>query len=294
MELRHMRYVVAIAEELHFGRAAERLMIAQPPLSQQLKKLELEVGVELFRRTKRRVELTEAGRIFVEEARRTLAQAELTLRSAQRAARGEMGRLVIGYAGSAAHHILPRLVPQFRRQHPAVEIELREMTTAEQVPEMLSRRLDVGLVRPPLTDSGLNVTVLVEEKFVAVLPRTHRLARLGRLPLRRLADEPFILFPRRLGPRLYDPIVAACQQAGFSPRVIQEAMHVPTIVSLVAAGVGVALLPESARQLRWRGVVYQSLADSTVRTAIAIATRTQDDSAVVRAFVSLATKTFPT
>jgi len=287
-----MRYVTAVAEELHFGRAAERLMIAQPPLSQQIKKLEREIGVELFRRTKRRVELTDAGRVFVEEARRTLAQAELTVRAAQRAARGEIGRLMIGYAGSAAHYVLPRVLSRFRRHYPAVEIQLREMTTAEQIQALLGRRIDIGFVRPPVPEPGLDVTVLVEEQFLTVLPRNHRLARLRRVPLGRLSDERFILFPRHLGPRLYDPIVAACQRAGFSPGVVQEAMHMPTIVSLVAAGVGIALLPESVRQLRWRGVVYRSLIGSSARTAIALASRSAEQSATAESFITVAERTF--
>lgn len=292
MELRHMRYVIAVAEELHFGRAAERLMIAQPPLSQQIKKLEREIGVELFRRTKRRVGLTEPGRVFVEEARRTLAQADLTLRAAQRAARGEIGRLVIGYAGSAAHYVLPRVLSRFRPRYANVEVQLREMTTAEQLPALLARQIDVGFVRPPASDPGLEVSVLMEEPFLAALPRNHRLARLKRVPLTRLETERFVLFPRHLGPRLYDPIVAACQRAGFSPMVAQEAMHIPTIVSLVAAGVGIALLPESARHLRWHGVVYRNLADPVAHTAIAIACRTGEASAVTDGFVATARETF--
>ena len=288
-----MRYAVAVAEELHFGRAAERLMIAQPPLSQQIRKLECQIGADLFRRNKRRVELTEAGRVFVDEARRTLAQADLTVRATRRAARGEIGRLVIGYAGSAAHLVLPRVMTRFRARCPEVDIELREMTTSHQVSALLGRQIDIGFVRPPLAESGLEVAVLVEERFMAVLPRGHRLARTSQVALARLANEPFILFPRHLGPRLYDPIVTACQRAGFSPTVAQEAMHVPTIVSLVAAGVGVALVPESVRHLRWHGVVYRNLSDCQSRTAIAIAFRSAEESAAAKSFVATARSTFP-
>jgi DNA-binding transcriptional LysR family regulator len=294
IELRLMRYVIAVAEELHFGRAAERLLIAQPPLSQQIKKLEREIGADLFYRTKRRVELTETGRVFVEEARRTIAQAELTLRATRRAARGEIGRLVIGYAGSATHYVLPRVLTRFRRQYPAVEIELREMATVQQVAALLERRIDIGFVRPPVSESGLDLSILVEEQFLAVLPRSHRLARRRLIPLEQLSAEHFILFPRHLGPRLYDPIVAACQQSGFSPAVVQEAMHIPTIVSLVAAGVGIALLPESVRELRWRGIVYRDLAGSTARTAIALASRSAEESAAAKSFIITAKRAFVT
>lgn len=293
LELRHMRYVLAVAEELHFGRAAARLLIAQPPLSQQIKKLEKQLGAELFRRSKRRVELTETGQVFVEEARRTLAQAELTLRATQRAARGEIGRLVIGYAGSAAHAVLPPVLTRFRGQLPDVEIELREMTTSQQMLALLGRQIDVGFVRPPVPDAGVEVVILAREYFLAALPRNHRLARAGRISLERLASDPFILFPRHLGPRLYDPIVAACQRAGFSPRVAQEAMHIPTIVSLVAAGVGVALVPESARHLRWRGVVYKHLTDSEAQTAMAVASRSGEESALINLFIAAARRSFP-
>lgn len=292
MDLRQMRYVLAVAEELHFGRAAERLMIAQPPLSQQIKKLEGQIGVELFRRTKRRVEITAAGKAFVEEARRTLEQADTTVRAAQRAARGEEGRLVIGYAGSAGYQVLPRVLTRFRRQYPGVDVQLREMTTGEQVTALLARRIDAGFVRPPLDEPRLEVSVLMREDFVAVLPRSHRLARGRRVALGRLAAEPFVLFPRHLGPRLYDPILAACQRAGFSPTVAQEAMHVPTIVSLVAAGVGVALLPDSVRALRWSGVAYRPLEEPTSGTAIALAWRMGEDVPVVRMFAQLSRRIF--
>jgi DNA-binding transcriptional LysR family regulator len=288
LEIRQMRYVIAVAEELHFGRAAERLMIAQPPLSQQIKKVERQIGTELFHRTKRRVELTEAGRIFVEEARRTILHAELTLRATQRAARGEIGRLNIGYAGSAAHSILPRVMGRFRGRYPDVEIQLREMTTSEQLASLRSRQIDVGFVRPPVVEPDLRVTTLVEEQFLAVLPSKHPLARCGPVHLDRLSAERFIMFPRHMGPRLYDPIVAACQHAGFSPNVVQEAMHIPTIIGLVAAGVGIALLPESARELRWHGVIYRSLLNSSARTAIALAERRGDNAVVVKAFVEAA------
>lgn len=288
-----MRYVVTVAEELHFGKAAARLLIAQPPLSQQIKKVEQEIGAVLFRRSKRRVELTEAGRIFVEEARRTLAQADLTLHATQRAARGEIGRLVIGYAGSAAHAVLPSVMTRFRSRSPEVQIELREMTTSQQILALLSRQIDIGLVRSPAPQPGLEVAILVWERFLAALPHKHRLARMKRIALARLATERFILFPRYLGPTLYDPIVAACQRAGFSPSVVQEAMHVPTIVSLVAAGVGVALVPESARHLRWHGVVYRELTDSEARTAISIAWRSAEESAAAKFFVATARCTFP-
>jgi DNA-binding transcriptional LysR family regulator len=173
-----------------------------------------------------------------------------------------------------------------------VEVQLREMTTGDQVSAILARQIDIGFVRPPLDELHLRVSVLVREDFVAVLPRNHRLARARRVALKRLAAEPFILFPRHLGPRLYDPILSACQRAGFSPKVAQEAMHVPTIVSLVAAGAGVALLPESVRALRWSGVVYRPLEQPTTGTAIALASRKADDAPAVRHFTDLAERIF--
>lgn len=288
MELRHLRYFVAVAEALHFGRAAQRLMIAQPPLSQQIKALEQEIGVQLFRRTKRRVELTEAGRVFLAEARRTLAQAEQAVQAARRADRGEIGRLTIGFVGSATYEILPPVLRRFRLNHPGVELSLRELTTAQQVAALEAKDIDIGFVRTPPPSPHLACRVLTEEDFVVALPRFHRLARARPVALAGLREDPFILFPRSLATGLYDRIVTACQQAGFSPRVALETTQTPVMIGLVAAGLGVALVPACVGTLTWRNVVYRPLVDPRPRTNVTIVWRHDCDTAAVHALIAQA------
>ena len=285
IELRHLIYFIAVAEELHFGRAAERLFIAQPPLSQQIQRLEKELGALLFRRTKRSVELTEAGAVFLEEARRTVAQAELAVSTARRAQRGEVGRLEIGFVASATYLSLPEALRTYRRNYPEVELSLSELTTAQQVKALLNRQLDVGFVRPPLYTTEIETYILMEEEFVLALPETHALQNLANITLSKLKDEPFILYPRHLGPGLYDPVVSACQQAGFSPRVVQEATQMHTILSLVTIGVGVALVPACVQLLQWQGVVFKSLGNSAPKTQIALAWNKDNRSSALQALL---------
>lgn len=287
MELRHLRYFVAVAEELHFGRAAERVGIAQPPLSQQIQKLEREMGVRLFVRTKRRVELTHPGQVFLAEARRTLAQAEHAVEAARRAERGEVGRLAVGFVGSSTYTVLPPVLRAFRRQHPGVELTLRELTTAQQLEAVRRGEIDVGFVRTPAPDGQLAQRVLIEEEFVVALPRSHPSARRRRVALRDLRGDAFILYPRALAAGLYDRVVSACQQSGFSPRVIQETTQVPVMVSLVASGLGVAVVPACVQALRWNNVVYRLLCEPKPRTNIALVWRrnSEAESAPLRHFL---------
>lgn len=287
MELRHLRYFVAVAEELHFGRAAARLQIAQPPLSQQIRQLEDELGVQLFCRTKRTVQLTEAGQVFLEEARELLTQAEHAIETVQRAKRGEIGRLTLGFVGSATYSILPDVVRAFRRHFPGVKLILHEMTTSEQVAALHEHRIHLGFVRPPLDDEMLLFKTVLQESFVAVLPESHPLATQSQVSLRSLSSEPFILFPRHLGSGFYDQIVSLCQQAGFSPQVMQEAIQMQTIVCLVAAELGVALVPASLQNLQRVGVVYKALQESTPIVELAIAWRRDERSPVVHKFLEV-------
>lgn len=233
MELRHLRYFVTVAEELHFGRAADRLQMAQPPLSQQIRQLEQELGVQLLYRTKRTVQLTESGRVFLQQARQILAQSEQAIEMAQRASRGEVGRLAIGFVGSATYSILPLALRTFRRRFPDVHLLLREMTTTEQIEALHDNQIQLGFVRSPLNDAELSVETILQESFVAVLPKDHVLASQDQVLLPSLANEPFVFFPRHLGTGFYDQIVDMCQQAGFTPHVAQEAIQMQTIVSLV-------------------------------------------------------------
>lgn len=291
MELRHLHYFVAVAEELHFGRAAERLHIAQPPLSQQIRSLEEELGVQLFYRTKRHVELTEVGQVFLQEARRTLAQAEQAVVAAQRAGRGELGRLVVSFVGSAVYEILPVTLRNFHERFPDVELHLRELTTAQQVRALRDGRIQIGFVRPPVGDDTLQTETLFKEPLLVALPETHFLSNQAKIPTEALAHEHFILAPRHLGPGLYDQIISLCKQAGFSPNVTQEAIQMQTILGLVAAGLGVSLIPASARYLRERGIAYRELQHSNVEVEMALAWCKADAPPVLQTFIRVAKET---
>ncbi len=285
MELRHLRYFLAVAEELHFGHAAAKLHMAQPPLSQQIKRLEEELGLSLFQRTRRKVQLTPAGAVFREEARQTLAQAEHAVRSARRAHLGEIGQLVVGFVDSAVYHALPPVLRTFRGRFPDVELVLRELNPAEQFQALRSNRLNAGFVRSVPGDADLAQEEVFEEPLIAALPHAHLLARRHRILLRNLAGQRFVFFPRTLGPGFYDQVVSLCQAAGFSFRVVQEANEMQTIVSLVAAGIGVAIVPASIRNLRMPAVSYVALADSAARTALRVTWRREDASPVLQSFL---------
>ena len=284
VELRQMRYFVAVAEELHFGRAAERVGIAQPPLSQQIQRLEAELGVQLFIRNRRRVQLSEPGRVFLDEARAALRQAERAVDAVQRAARGEAGRLRVGFVGSATFAVMPPILRRFREHFPAVDLTLSELSTTQQVEALREQRIDIGFVRPPLVADDLALEIIAREPLVAVVPSDHRLAGGGTIRLADLAGEPFVLFPHSFGPGLHAQIVGVCQRAGFNPRIVQEAVALPTIVSLVSVGIGVSLLPASIQHLPWAGVSYHPLAGDSPQAELALAWRLDDESPVVRAF----------
>jgi DNA-binding transcriptional LysR family regulator len=286
MELRHLRYFVAVAEHLSFGRAAARLHVSQPPLSRQIRALEGELGATLFSRTRRSVRLTAAGVALLPEARRLLRDADALQAGARRLAAGEVGTLALGFISVAAYNLLPELAPEFRRRHPGIRLALREATSDVQLAALQQGELDVGLVLPPADAPGLDYAPLLEDTLVAALPA----GRGGRGPiaLGALRDEPFILFPRPVGVSLYDAIVGACRRAGFAPRVEQEAIQMQTIVSLVAAGMGVALVPGALVNLRRTGVVYRPLAGTRPRIELGVAWRGADDAPPVQAFVALA------
>lgn len=288
MELRHLRYFIAVAEELHFGRAAERLHMAQPPLSQQIQQLETELGVELFhRKTKRQVQLTDAGRVFLQEAYQLFAHLEQAIRVTQRMGRGEMGQLVVGFTSSVAYDVLPTILRRFREQFPQVQLLLQELTTTQQQQALRDRRIQVGFGHPPLDDESLSKKCILQEFLVVALPATHPLATQLAVSVRSLAMEPFIMFPRYLGPGLYDQIVSLCQQADFSPNVTQEAVQMQTIISLVSAGMGVALVPSSLQNLQRTGVVYKMIQESTPKVETAVMWRREDASPVLREFLKV-------
>lgn len=290
MELRHLRYFVMLAEELHFGRAAERLHMAQPPLSQQIRQMEAELGFSLFHRTKRTVQLTEAGQAFLEESRRIIRQLEQAIQAGRQINRGEMGQLVIGFVSSAAYNVLPEILRTFRTSIPAVTLQLHELTTDQQLQWLREGQIDVGFVRPPVEEDKFSSEIVFEEALMVALPEAHPLALQANVQLRELAGEPFILFPRSQAPGLYDQIISLCQQANFSPTVAQEAIQMQTIVSLVAAEMGVAIVPASLQNLQRTGVVYKPVQESTSRVAIAIIWRSHDISPTVQRFLGIVRK----
>ena len=293
-ELRHLRYFVAVAEELHFGRAAARMHISQPPLSMQIRALERAVGAQLLERTQRRVTLTKAGEVFLQEARAILARVQSAVLLAGRAERGEVGELVVGFISHANFSVLPPLLREFRARAPQVRLALRESTTDRQLEDLVDGRLDVGLVLPPVEDPRLRYRPTFRESLVIALPAGHPLAsRKGRVRLASLAESPFILFPRPLAPGLFDDIVSYCRRCGFSPRVEQEAVQMQTIVSLVSAEIGVALIPQSLEHLGRTGVVYKALQEPSPVIEIGLSWRRDDSLPTLAAFLDAALAVAP-
>jgi DNA-binding transcriptional LysR family regulator len=279
MELRHLRYFVAVGEECHFGRAAARLHIAQPPLSQQIKQLEDDLGVTLLIRSTRKVELTPAGQVYLERARTVLAAVAAAGVEAGRAAAGEIGRLAIGFTGSATYELLPTLTRVLRADFPGIDLDLKgEMLTPVQVSALQDRALDIGFLRPPVHARDLVVRLLRREPLIAVLPETHPLAEGDTVRLAKLRDEPFITYPSHNRSVVYDAVLEACQRAGFSPANVQEVAETSTLVAFVAAGLGVALVPASVQHLKITGATFRPLAGTTQEVALAVATRADDSS----------------
>ncbi len=290
MELRHLRYFKAVATELHFGRAAEKLHIAQPPLSKQIQDLEAELGFELFNRTKRSISLTPAGQAFLGEVTQIFQQLDRAIDISRKTSRGELGQISIGFVGSATYNILPVMLQQFRDRYPHVQIELHELTTDRQLIWLREGRIDIGLIRPPVIGVDFASQIIFQESLVVVLPIDHHLAELDAIELSSLATESFILFPRQLAPGLYDPIIAICQAAGFSPQVVQECIQMQTIVSLVSANMGVSILPESIQEAQRQGVVYKPIAvpfGIDKLATIAIVWRMNDDSPTIKRLLEI-------
>jgi DNA-binding transcriptional LysR family regulator len=287
MELRQLRYFVAVAEELHFRRAAARLHMSQPPLSHQIRLLEQELGCELLSRTNRRVEMTPAGEAFVRDARAVLGDLDRAARNARRIHDGQTGLLRVSFAGSALLSLVPRVVQRLGEVHPEIDIELRERSTSDQVRALAAGVTDLGLAPLPVADPGLDVEVLARERTVAAVPAAHPLARTRRLTLRRLAEHPFVLFPREQAPGYHDLLMTAVTSAGTPPRVIQQAAETQTIMGLVAAGAGVSLVPASVQQLALEGVVYRPVADAP-DTELAALSRRGERTRLIEAFLDAA------
>lgn len=264
VELRLYRYFVTLAETLHFGHAAARIGIAQPPFSQQIQKLERDLNTSLVHRNNRRVELTRAGQVFLVEARRTLDAASRAERAARLAGEGRIGQLVIGMINSAAYEdTISALALRLSERYPGVDISLREMTTPQQIRALHSGEIQVGFVRPPVHDSALETLTVHTEPLLLALPAAHPLAKLPAVPLDQLASDPWVMLPSGLGLGFYEQVIGICREAGFMPETHQVATEIPTMISLVAAGLGVTLVPASISSLRRSGVVYRPLAGQT-------------------------------
>jgi DNA-binding transcriptional LysR family regulator len=286
MELRHLRYFVAVAGELHFGRAAAKLHISQPPLSQQIQDLERELGVELFHRTRHFVALTEAGHAFLEEARRILEDADHAVATARKAGRGEVGHLSIGFGHASAAGVLGRILSAFRAGHEKVTIDLQTLHSIEQVEALVSRRIDVAFPILPVSHRDIRTEAIGTEPLVAALPADHPEARVRRIPLSDLKAEPFVRLSHAAAPTFHHLVERACADSGFAPRVEHEAGHVLTVLGLVGAGLGVAIVPGWLRTRPSDGVVFRPLSGApTIK--IGVAYRRQDPSLLLPAFLDV-------
>lgn len=291
MDLKHLRYIIVLAEELHFGRAAERLNTSQPPLSRYIRDIEQELGVQLFHRTKRVVELTDAGVGFVEQARRLLAQFENLTEVASRAHTGETGHLTVGCVTSYNRYLV-QCVQAFSQQYPEVRLEFHSMGTDEQVKALKQGRIRVGLVVLPIQTSELATEIISTEPRLLGVPANHPLATRRRIALTSLANERFILFTRSLCSGPYDQIIRTCINAGFSIHIAHEVTNILTAFALVEAGLGVSLFPASVQDFTTKTVVFREVDPPFPQVELALAYRSDDDSPVLRLFLSVAKEVF--
>lgn len=286
MELKQLRYFVAVAEELHFGRAARRLFISQPALSFDIRKFEEQLGVQLLERTNKAVSLTNAGYVLLEEARRLLEQADEVRRIAARSAHGLAGRLRIGFVNSMLYRGLPEAVRRFEADHPAVEVVLREMNTIEQVHALQRLQIDLGFAHWGRFPAEVHSEVLFSEPFLCCLPVGHAFARKRRIELGTLAREPFILFPRSVSPHYHDQIIATCVEAGFSPQIRHEARLWQTVVTMVEFGMGIALVPAALGYAGSERVVFRPLAHNRYESQVLKLMRTGEADRLAQGFAA--------
>jgi DNA-binding transcriptional LysR family regulator len=284
MDLRQLRYFVAVAEELHFGRAAARVGIAQPPLTQQIQKLEASIGCQLFARG-RKTALTAAGTVLLDEARRILRQTDEAVEATLSAARGESGQLRVGAPPSVMLSALPSLIRQYRKQYPGVRFSLREMSTSAIEKALRVGEIDVGFLREISPEPPLASETIFEEPVVAALPASHPMTSAAELKLGDLRAEPFVFFPRGLGATFYDKLISFCAEAGFTPNVVQEATQWQSIVCLVEAGMGISVAPGCVTRFRWSGVVYRPLRG--LKTRVTVSWRPDAPSLTAAVFVNL-------
>jgi len=287
MDLRQLRYFVAVAEELHFGHAAHRLRIAQPALSRQIQALEKDLLVQLLFRNRRRVQITPAGQVFLERARLILARTDEAVLAAQRAGGGVSGTLNLGFVGSATYDVLPGVLREFLQAAPHVDLTLSEMTVYAQIEALTEKRIDIGLLRLPAKTEGLVFRTIAREPLYVALPSSHHLAQLPAVPLSALSEEAFVLYPDHPRPSWTEYIIGLCQHAGFRPVVVQRTVEIQTTLSLVAAGIGVSIVPKCIGNLQRKDVVFRRLAGVRARTELLAAYREHDPSPVVQTFLKV-------
>jgi DNA-binding transcriptional LysR family regulator len=287
IELRHLRYFLAVAETLHFSKAAERLGIAQPPLSQQIKRLEQLIGHRLFDRTTRGVKLTLAGQLLADRARSTMERIQDDVAQVRRLGRGEEGTLTVGYSGSIMFTELPAVIETYRRRYPKVELRLRESNTYAHIQALLDGTIDLAFMRDGDPTEGIAMTTLIREPYVAVLPKAHALARKRMIRVGDLRNEPFILFARRMGPLAFDRTMACCERGGFRPNIVQEGTQWPTLVRLVSAGLGVSLAPACVATVAIPGAVYRDV-HAPCRTTVDLGIRAGSDKVLPRNLMEVA------
>ena len=287
IELRHLRYFAAVAEELHFGRAAQRLHIAQPPLSQQIRKLEEMLGYPLFTRTSRSVRLTAAGTVFLESTRRTLRNVQRDIDEARSIGRGEVGSLHVGFVGSAMLTALPGVFRTYREAYPRVRLHLHESFTSRVIEGLENGTLDTGILRDGDQVEGLQVTTILSERFVAVLPANHARAKQKSISPAALRDEPFVYYPRSAGARAFEKPLTIFEAYGFRPQIVQEASHWLTLLRLVGAGLGVAVAPECVRRIASPEVVCLTLRDTKVVSNLELARLAGESRTIVQGFAKI-------
>jgi DNA-binding transcriptional LysR family regulator len=286
MELRHLRYFVAVAEELHFGRAAQRLLVSQPPLSQQIHDLEHDVGTLLLLRTRRRVELTDAGRVFLKEVKDILSRVDAAVEITKHTGQGHSGRLTVAYTAYAALDVLPDALEAFCRRFPQVEVVPERMTSIDLARALRERRIDIGLSYPPFPKTSLEVEVILREQLVVVLPQDHPSAKYQEVPLKSLAGETFVFTNRFRDSGYMAQVALICRSAGFELRSVREAHDDNAILPTIAAGLGVCLAPVCARKVQYTGVVYRDLENCPGQIELAVVWRKQNESSVVNNFLN--------
>ncbi len=292
MNLRRLRYFIAVADELHFGRAAKRLHMAQPPLSQQIRQLEAELGVTLFERSTRRVTLTDAGRLFYPEAQRLLGEADSVERRVAEIRSGDGGTLRLGFVDSASYEVMPRLLRAHRQRWPSVEYELLSMSSDAQHEALIARRIDLGIGRASRESAAVRSTQILKERLSLALPADHRLASQKQTSLARLGGEPFIGFDRGVSPSLHSELVAMFADAGADYDPIIEATEYTTIVGLVASGQGIAVVPAAVKSFNPPGLRYLELSDRSATSNLFMLSRLPEQSPLVARAIDLATEVF--